>query len=233
MYIFSAGHRKMAKHFPLMEMPMLNTRIGINPPTTATTADTSLGVATALNGMKRVGTGMEVVTTLIAFSHCGMLVGALLFEWTWFQSWHTYRFLIPLLLDVLILKFVHSCWMHNLSNIFTLHNLILVIWLLGLWAMTIWALVDVFWFCPTEKPNYCTDMVDSTIEPGFWVYCAFLWFTTLLYTVEIALMAMAARYTRRLSQIMSMTEGDLQAMLLDALRGKTTSYVRGIGSKFN
>lgn len=217
-------------YFPI-EMPVLGNPLISNGLTPST--DVELRITQSLTGLRSIGKAMEAITTLIAFSHSGLIVGALFFEWTWFASWETYRFLIPLALDAIILKFVHSCWMRNLTNIYTLHNLVLVIWLLGLFALSIWAVVDVTWFCGSQLPDFCTNMVDSTIETGYWIYTAFLWFTTILYLIETAFMAMAARHTRGIKQILGMTDGDLQALLAKALRGETTSYVHSIGSKFN
>jgi hypothetical protein len=190
---------------------------------------TELGINQGLNGLHSMRTAVTFLTTIIAIGVAMMIIALPLMEWTWFSSWQTYRFLIPAVLGALILPFVLYAAARNLTRVYTFHLIVIGVWFLILLALTIWSLVDLFWACPTNLEDFCTNTIDPTIEIGYWFFSISVWLQTVLYIGELIVMGTARKHATRLRVIFGLPEHALAVMMLDNVPGGVSRYVKGIG----
>lgn len=189
----------------------------------------SLGVSLAMQNMQTIGRVLDVLTLILVLSLITTTIGAFLFKWNWFLETISYRFLIPIFAQMLVMWFVHRSWRRNLRNPWTLLNLMLVFWTLYLLAMSIWLAVDILAICPQDKPNYCTNTVDETIETGFWVYSVGFWVSTVGFFIELGLMASATRNAYRLTNFDGLSNEAAEKLLMEATM-KQSNIIKSIGS---
>ena len=147
----------------------------------------------------------------------------------WTTTPQGYRFILPAAIGILMFGAMIYSYSHNMKRIFELHNILAVIWLIILIVLTVWAIVDVAWFCPSKLPDFCTDTVVATIEIGYWVYATGIWVGMIAYIADLAVMASIERQMELMKS--TWTEAEFQQIWKDAFHMKSTShYITGIGS---
>jgi len=96
--------------------------------------------------------------------------------------------------------------------------------------LSIWAIVDVAWYCGDALPLYCTNGITATILTSYWVAAISLWIVTILWGIAFIVFIFIRRANLRL---MNRFSGIEQKALFELLfqSGKfPTEYVTGIGA---
>lgn len=217
--------------------PPAGVRAGlIGPPLTPGSPEAmSYMTEESLVGLRRSGTLIMLLTGVAAAIAIAGFVSIFFFELTtseWFGNFYTWLVFLPLLLLMLLwptLMFAKSC--NLISTSYTVFTGLFTIFGLLMLALMIWVLVEWFWYCPTFKPDICTDGSSSTIEVGFMIYAIVIILeTVMLFVFLFVLWGMRSHYRKLSSGLSTMDRAKAAGYIYDAMFLGTTSYVKAIGN---
>jgi hypothetical protein len=216
--------------------PPSSNRIGPPMETPRGEEDFTILTDEGLAGLRRLGSAAKFLT-ILAF--CLMITGFIsvfFFELSttdWFNSFFSWLVLIPLLLlmglwPTLYIAYKRN-WISSTYSLFVgLYGLLSILML----AMLIWVLVQWFWYCPTFKPDVCTDGSSSTIETGFIIYAAVvIGETVMIFAFLFVMWAMRGYYRKIFNGLGNMDKSKAANILYDAMFRGITHSITGFGSE--
>lgn len=190
----------------------------------------------ALNGLRRLGRAVLVLTLLAFATMFAGVVSIFFFELTttdWFSSFYTWLVIIPLLILSTVWPTLYIAHKRNLigstySIFIGVYGILSILML----ALMIWVLVEWFWYCPTFKPDVCTDGSSSVIETGFMIYAIVVILETIMLFAFLFVMWAMRNYFRKIESGYSTLSREriAEEMIRAMYEGGSTYGITGFGS---
>lgn len=227
LYIGSGGGR----------MPKVTQFVG-PPMATPGGGETSMNLMTdeSLAGLRRLGTAVKIMTFLALALMIAGVVSIFFFDLTtttWFSSFYTWLVIIPLMILFVFWPTLYIAYKRNwIGSTYSLFIGLYGVLTILLLALMIWVLVEWFWYCPTFKPDVCTDGSSSAIETGFMIYAIVAILETVMMFAYLFIMwAMRNYYRKIFSGLGSMSRQDAADYLYRTMFEGTTNFITGFGSE--
>ena len=188
----------------------------------------------AISGLIRLGTVVKILSVL-AFAL--MITGAVsifffeLTTTTWFSTFYTWLVIIPLFILFTIWPTLYIAYKRNIiGSTYSIFIGVYGILAILLLALMIWVLVEWFWYCPTFKPDVCTNGSTSVIEMGFMIYAIVVIIETVMIFTFLFVMWSLRNYFRKIESGMStLSRAEIAALIIRTMYEGDSHHITGIG----
>lgn len=190
----------------------------------------------AISSLIRMGFIVKLLTAFAGALAITGFVSIFLFELTssdWFSSFYTWLVFIPLLLLMTLWPTLYIAYKRNLigssySIFIGLYGILSILLL----ALMVWVLVEWFWYCPTFKPDVCTNGSTSVIEMGFMIYAIVVILeTVMLFVFLFVMFALRNSFRKIESGFSTLSKAEIAKMIIEVLYDGKSNRITGIGDR--
>lgn len=234
---YDNGYGGISAGFSMVPPASEARRVG--PPMTPggmESGDLTMMTEEGLTGLRRLGGAVKLMTVLAFALMITGFISVFFFELTttdWFSSFFTWLVIIPLIMLMALWPTLYIAYKRNwLGSTYSIFIGVYGILCILLLALMIWVLVEWFWYCPTFKPDVCTDGSTSAIETGFMIYAVVVILETVMVFIFLFIMwAMRNYYRKIFSGLSNMSKQEAANMLYRAMFEGTTRSITGFGAE--
>ena len=132
----------------------------------------------------------------------------------WYLTFPSYRIFLPPAMGLFLFGYIIYAYLHLLKSwAYTVHKVLVGVWSVAMTVLWVWLWLEMFWYCPTYTPTYCTNGITSTLDGGYLIYAIATLIQAPVLWIELVIYGRALYYWRVLYRATGLTGTNLASLI--------------------